>query len=145
GRTAARRTRTYPADFPRPASRPWKCCAARTRRRYGEPPAASSFLLLPLHFLEAEEVRLLHELLLFHGLEAAFLDFLGEHFLAGADVVHHPVGALALNAVKVDEDYLAAGLQGRVDRGHRLVRELEVVVRVADEGHVDRTGRQLDR
>src|SRR5262249_40259652 len=105
-------------------------------RRSAKP--ARELLLGRLDLLEPHEVVLLEELLLARLLEAGRLDLLHEDLLAGTDVAQHPVRTLPLHPVEINQDDLAARLEGPADGGHRLLGELEVVVGVADEGQIDR-------
>ena len=52
-------------------------------------------------------------------LEAGSADLGDDHASASANVIHDPRATLAGDALKVDYDKLAAGLQGSMDRGER--------------------------
>src|SRR5207237_1100609 len=58
-------------------------------------------------------------------------------------VLQNPVRARARDALEVDHDQRAARAQRARDRGEHRLRLLEVVIGVADEGEVDRVGRQV--
>ena len=66
-------------------------------------------------FLKPKEVILLEKLFLAYLPKTGVNDFLGENFLAGADMSHDKGAALACNLVKVNYDHLATGLKRSVD------------------------------
>ncbi len=98
-----------------------------------------------LDSLEPDHVVVLEKLLLTLEPESGGFDLAAENFLPGAHVLETPIRGLALLAAVIDHHQPAARLQGGVERGHRLLRKLEVVVRVAEENHVDRAWRQFAR
>lgn len=93
------------------------------------------------YLLESNEVVVLEELLFLYLPEPCCQYLLGENFLSRPDVIEYPCRAFPFNAMKIDQDHLSSRPQRSVDRSHRLKRELEVVVSVANEGQVDGVGR----
>ena len=58
-------------------------------------------------------------------------------------MVQQPYSGLTQDPMEVDHNDLTAGPQGFVNRSHRLVRKLEVVVGIADKDQIDGFRRQL--
>jgi hypothetical protein len=74
--------------------------------------------------------------------EAGFRDFLPEHLLPGPHMRHRPFATDTLDTLEVDHDQLPTRLQRLRDRLHRGLRELKVMIGIADESEVDGVGRQ---
>ncbi|HEV3146623.1 MAG TPA: hypothetical protein VGZ47_22235 [Gemmataceae bacterium] len=95
--------------------------------------------------LKPNEVVLFQKVFFTNYFKSCRSDLPNENLLARSHMAHHKDAALTFNAVEVDQDDLASWSKGVVDGLKGALRELEVVVRVANKHKINRVFGQLCR